>query len=62
MSCCLLIKNLLQDEAVITPFGELLKSNGEEKVHYMKPKLNKYDMEFLNQIAAINSLTHLVLN
>ncbi|CAO1433769.1 unnamed protein product [Diamesa serratosioi] len=48
------------DEPVITPFGELLKSNGEEKVHYMKPKLNKYDMEFLNQIAAINSLTHLL--
>lgn len=50
------------DEEVNTPFGELEKSNVEDDVQFLKPKTNKVDKEFLNQIAYLQSLINLVSN
>lgn len=50
------------DEEVMTPFGELKKSKLEDDVQYLKPKTNKADKEFLNQIAYLDSLINLVSN
>lgn len=50
------------DEEVKTPFGELEKSSEVDKVQFLKPKSNKNDMEFLNQIAYLQSLIKLVSN
>lgn len=49
------------DEEVTTPFGELKKADLEE-VQFLKPKTNKYDEEFLNQIAYLKSLITMVSN
>lgn len=48
------------DEEVTTPFGELKKSDLVNDVKFLKPKTNKNDKEFLNQIAYLQSLIELV--
>lgn len=48
------------DEEVKTSFGELERSSLEENVQFLKPKTNKNDEEFLNQIAYLQSLIKLV--
>jgi renin receptor len=48
------------DEEVSTPFGELKKSDLEDDVKFLKPKTDKADKEFLNQIAYLQSLIKLV--
>lgn len=50
------------DEEVMTPFGELKKSSLEDDVQFLKPKSNKHDKEFLNQLAYLQSLMNLVSN
>jgi len=47
------------DEEVTTPFGVLEKSKLEDEVKFLKPKSNKDDKEFLNQIAYLQSLIKL---
>lgn len=49
-------------EDVTTPFGELKKAKVDEDVQFMKPKTNKHDEEFLNQIAYLRSVIQLVSN
>lgn len=48
------------DEEVLTPYGELKKTNLEDDVQFLKPKINKNDEEFLNQIGYLQSLIKLV--
>lgn len=50
------------DEEVSTPYGELRKTELEDDVKFLKPKSNKNDKEFLNQIAYLQSLIKLVSN
>lgn len=50
------------DEEVLTPFGELTKSSVEQDVKFLKPKTNKHDEEFLNQIAYLQGLSKMVSN
>jgi hypothetical protein len=47
------------DSEVSTPFGELTKVDLED-VQFLKPKLNKNDEEFLNEIAYLQGLIKLV--
>lgn len=44
------------DEEVQTPFGELHKTKLDNEAKFLKPKTNKHDEEFLNQIAYLQSL------
>lgn len=48
------------DEEVATPYGELKQSKLEDDVKFLKPKTNKDDKEFLNQIAYLQSLIKMV--
>lgn len=50
------------DEEVQTPFGELQKTKLEDDAQFLKPKTNKRDEEFLNQIAYLQGLIKLVSN
>lgn len=50
------------DDEVMTPFGELQKSDIDNDSQFLKPKTNKHDKEFLNQIAYLQSLIKLVSN
>lgn len=47
------------DDEINTPIGYLKKAE-VESVSFLKPKFNKYDEEFLNQIAYLNGLTSMV--
>lgn len=47
------------NEEIETPFGELQKTDLEYDAKFLKPKTNKHDEEFLNQIAYLQSLTKL---
>jgi len=47
------------EEEVSTPYGELKKTKLEDDVKFLKPKSNKNDKEFLNQIAYLQSLIKL---
>lgn len=49
------------DDEINTPFGYLKKAE-VESVSFLKPKTNKYDEEYLNQIAYLNGLTSMVSN
>lgn len=51
--------NLIDNDVVSTPFGKLEKTNVEDEVQFLKPKTNKKDKEFLNQIAYLQSLIKL---
>lgn len=50
------------EEEVQTPFGELEKTKLEDEVKFLKPKTNKHDEEFLNQISYLQSVSKLVSN
>lgn len=50
------------DEEVETPFGDLERINIEHEAQFLKPKANKHDKEFLNQIAYLQSVSKVVSN
>jgi len=47
-------------ETVSTPFGELKKTDMNDNVKFLKPKINKNDEDFLNQIAYLQSMVQLI--
>ena len=48
------------DQEVTTAFGAIERVNFEDNVKFLKPKSNKNDEEFVNQIAYLEGLANLV--
>lgn len=48
------------EDKIETIVGELSSVNIDQKVEFLKPKTNRYDLDVLKQIAFLDSLSELV--